>query len=261
MTERIISPVGNKPWRIFLIDSVKRSLSKAASWKVIGFLVLSGLAYLVTGSVKETSVVSVTYHIIMLLLFIFHERFWNKIKWGKTRGIFIQMTGMSGAGKTTIAKNVEKRLKTHGIKVEIIDGDEYRENLCKDLGFSREDREENIRRLSFVGQVLGRNNVVCIMSAINPYETTRQYIKNKIPYSKLVYIDCNLEELKKRDTKGLYERALLPDEDEDKVYNFTGISDPFDTPACPDLSIKTDEETVEQSIIKLEKFILKNIGK
>ena len=152
-----------------MIDSTKRSVSKATTWKVLGFIILSLVTYAATGSIKQTSLVAVLYHFIMLLIYIFHEKLWNKVQWGKTSGLFIQMTGMSGAGKTTLATAVGVSLKQKGIKLEIIDGDEYRENLCKDLGFRREDREENIKRLSFVGKVLGRNNVVCIMSAINPY--------------------------------------------------------------------------------------------
>jgi len=243
-----------------MIDSKKRSLIKAVSWKSMGFIILTLITYAITGSLKQTGFVAIVYHLSMLLLFVLHERIWNKTQWGKTTGLFIQMTGMSGAGKTTIAQAVGKRLRKQGIKVEIIDGDEYRENLCKDLGFSREDRETNIKRLSFVGKVLGRNNVVCIMSAINPYETTRESVKETIPSSKLVYIKCDLEELKRRDTKGLYKRALLPDGDPDKVHNFTGISDPFDDPASPDLQITTDNTTQEESIKQLEKFILKSIG-
>tara|TARA_R110002074_G_scaffold167867_1_gene329120 strand:+ start:3276 stop:4010 length:735 start_codon:yes stop_codon:yes gene_type:complete len=243
-----------------VIDSTKRSVSKATTWKVLGFIILSLVTYAATGSIKQTSLVAVLYHFIMLLIYIFHEKLWNKVQWGKTSGLFIQMTGMSGAGKTTLATAVGVSLKQKGIKLEIIDGDEYRENLCKDLGFRREDREENIKRLSFVGKVLGRNNVVCIMSAINPYSTTRNHIRKHILNSKLVYIKCNLEELKKRDTKGLYKRALLPDGDPDKVLNFTGISDPFDTPLKPDLVIETDALSIENSVAKIEKFILKEIG-
>lgn len=243
-----------------MIDSAKRSMAKAFSWKSLGFIILSLVTYAITGSVKQTGIVAIAYHFLMLCLFVFHERFWNKIPWGKTKGLYIQMTGMSGAGKTTLARSIEEKLKKRGIKIEIIDGDEYRENLCKDLGFSKEDREENIKRLSFVGKVLGRNNIVCIMSAINPYEATRNYVKHNVKNSKLVYIKCNLEELKRRDTKGLYKRALLPDGDPNKVYNFTGISDIFDEPANCDITIETDKESLTDSVQKLEKFILNSIG-
>lgn len=243
-----------------MIDSGKRSLAKAFSWKVLGLIILAAITFVATGSLSKTGLVALTYHLLMLVLFTIHERMWNKIKWGKTKGLYVQMTGMSGAGKTTLATAVGQRLQRRGIKVEVIDGDEYRNNLCKDLGFSREDREENIKRLSFVGKVLGRNNVVCIMSAINPYNSTRTHVRKTTPRSKLVYIACSLEELKRRDTKGLYQRAALPDGDPNKVYNFTGISDPFDDPNQPDLVITTDHELESESISKLEKFILKEIG-
>ena len=174
------------------------------------------------------------------------------------KGIFIQMTGMSGAGKSTIAFGVQRVLKEMGHNIEVIDGDEYRNGLCSDLGFSKEDRNTNIRRLSFVGKVLSRNNVVCIMSAINPYDDIRREVKENNPLEKTVFVDCDVETLVGRDPKGLYRRALLPDGDPDKIHNFTGISDPFESPVNADLIINTKEESVEESIRKLISFIFKN---
>ena len=174
------------------------------------------------------------------------------------KGIFIQMTGMSGAGKSTIAFGVQRVLKEMGHNIEVIDGDEYRNGLCSDLGFSKEDRNTNIRRLSFVGKVLSRNNVICIMSAINPYDDIRREVKENNPLEKTVFVDCDIETLVGRDPKGLYRRALLPDGDPDKIHNFTGISDPFESPVNADLIINTKEESVEESIRKLISFIFKN---
>ena len=174
------------------------------------------------------------------------------------KGIFIQMTGMSGAGKSTIAFGVQRVLKEMGHNIEVIDGDEYRNGLCSDLGFSNQDRNTNIRRLSFVGKVLSRNNVVCIMSAINPYDDIRREVKENNPLEKTVFVDCDIDTLVGRDPKGLYRRALLPDGDPDKIHNFTGISDPFESPVNADLVINTKEESVEESIRKLISFIFKN---
>lgn len=168
------------------------------------------------------------------------------------------MTGLSGSGKTTLAKSVSKRLKSLGYNVEVIDGDEYRINLCKDLGFSKEDRNTNIRRLSFVGRVLARNSVISIMSAINPYKDVREEVSDE--RTRLVYVKCPLSVLTSRDPKGLYKRALLSAEHPDYISNFTGISDPFEEPENADLVIETDKLSIDESTNVLENFILSNIG-
>lgn len=165
------------------------------------------------------------------------------------KGIFIQMTGLSGAGKTTLAVAAKKELTSRGVhNIEVIDGDEYREGLCSDLGFSKKDRNTNIRRLGFVGRVLARNDVVVIMSAINPYEEVRHEIGGK-----LVYIKTSLEAVIDRDVKGLYAKALSGE-----IPNFTGISDPFEEPSTPDLVIETDKNTVQECMTQLCDFVLDN---
>jgi len=176
-----------------------------------------------------------------------------------TNGLFIQMTGLSGAGKTALAQAVATRLKSNGLRVEIIDGDEYRTNLCKDLGFSKEDRNTNIRRLGFVGRVLSRNGVIAIMSAINPYDNVRKELALAPETTRLVYVKCSLSTLKVRDTKGLYRRAFLPEVDPEYIPNFTGVSDPFEEPTAPDLMIDTDALDLVQATDMLENFILENI--
>jgi adenylylsulfate kinase len=193
-------------------------------------------------------------------MFFLHERIWNSVVWGKTRGLFIQMTGLSGAGKTTLSRIVAARLKTKGIHVELIDGDEYRTGLCSDLGFSKEDRNTNIRRLGFVSKVLARNNVVSIIAAINPYDEIRQELREMSDSVMTVHIDCDIDTLITRDTKGLYRRALLPKDDPDRVDNFTGISDPYEAPQSPDLKINTSLESLEDSANRLEDFILRCIS-
>ena len=203
--------------------------------------------------------IAVIYHLSMLGLYFIHERLWNHTKWGKTNGLFIQMTGMSGAGKSTVAHAAAEKLRKKGLKVEVIDGDEYRTGLCSDLGFSKEDRNTNIRRLGFVSKILARNNVLSIIAAINPYDSIRDELGELADNVKTVYVKCNLETLKRRDTKGLYKRALLPDGDPNKVYNFTGISDPFEEPLNPDLILETNREAMSFSIAKLENFILGSI--
>lgn len=169
--------------------------------------------------------------------------------------MIVQLCGMSGAGKTTLARNVKNRLQQHGIKTEVIDGDEYREVLCKDLGFSKEDRCENIRRLGFVASRLSANGIVAIISAINPFEEMRREMKEKYRNVKTVYVDCEVAELISRDTKGLYRKALLPEGHPDRITNLTGINDRFDVPATPDLYINTAVQQTEESITGLFQFI------
>ena len=172
--------------------------------------------------------------------------------------MIIQLCGLSGSGKTTLSEGVRNSLKTKGIDVEIIDGDEYRKVLCADLGFSREDRNQNMRRLAFVASKLSKYKVVTIICAINPYEDIRREVAATYELVKTVFIDCPLEELIKRDTKGLYKRALLPDSHPDKIKNLTGINDPFDMPANPDLIVKTDTGSIADATKKLAEFILDN---
>ncbi|KIC00252.1 adenylylsulfate kinase [Flavobacterium sp. KMS] len=172
--------------------------------------------------------------------------------------ILIQFTGLSGSGKTTLAENVGQLLLKKGYKVEIIDGDVYRKSLCKDLGFSKDDRCENVRRLFSVGQDFVKSEIIVLMSVINPYEDLRNEI-GQYEFVKTVFLNCSIDNLIKRDPKGLYKKALLPDNDSNKISNFTGISDVFETPLKADLTLKTDSESVSVSTDKLYYFIIENI--
>lgn len=176
-----------------------------------------------------------------------------------SEGLFIQLTGMSGAGKSTLANKIHRELLDRGYRSEIIDGDGYREELCSDLGFSKRDRMVNIKRLSFVGNVLSRNGVIVIMAAINPFNDMREKIKQENHRSRLVYVRCNLNELIKRDTKGLYARAMLPPNDPNKIGDFTGISSPFEEPLKPDMILDTDVETQSECAERLLTYILGEI--
>ena len=170
--------------------------------------------------------------------------------------MIIQLCGLSGAGKTTIATSVKEKAIAYHTPIEIIDGDNYREFLCKDLGFSKEDRCENIRRLGFVASRLSDHGIVCIISAINPYDEIRNELSVAYGQVKTVYVDCPVDELINRDTKGLYKRALLPDDHPDKVSNLTGINDPFEAPVNPDLHLHTDKSSIADCTNELFSFIL-----
>ena len=169
------------------------------------------------------------------------------------------MTGLSGAGKSTIAQNTEFQLKKLGYAVEIIDGDLYRQQLCQDLGFSQADRLENIRRLGDYGLALMRQGVIVILAVINPYDAARQQLQAQSPYIKTVFIDCPLAVVVRRDPKGLYHRAQLPPTDPQYLPHFTGISDPFEPPAQPDLRLATHEISIETATNCLIQFIFENL--
>lgn len=159
------------------------------------------------------------------------------------RGFTLWLTGMSGAGKSTISDQLVARFREAGAKVELLDGDIVRTNLSQGLGFSREDRDTNIRRIGFVANLLSRNGVIVIVAAISPYRETREEVKAKIDNFLEVFVDCPVEVLAQRDVKGLYKRALAGE-----VGNFTGISDPYEPPLHPDITVRSDRDTIEEGV-------------
>jgi len=172
--------------------------------------------------------------------------------------MIIQLTGLSGAGKSTIAQHVAGKLVSSGIPAEVIDGDRYRKTVCKDLGFSKKDRCENIRRLGKIAAEKAWAGNVVILAAINPYEEVRRELAQQYQ-AKTVFIDCNLPTLINRDTKGLYYRAMLPPSHPDKLLNLTGVNDTYEAPNCPDLVLRTDQEQLEESAGKLYRYIVSRL--
>lgn len=171
--------------------------------------------------------------------------------------MIIQLTGLSGAGKTSIAAQTELLLQQEQITVAVVDGDVYRKTLCKDLGFSEADRKENIRRLGKAAHELEKEYQVVLIAAISPFESVRHELE--MYYSAItVWVNCPLEELIRRDTKQLYQRALLPDNHPDKIYNLTGVNDVYETPAVPALILYTNKETPAQSAQRLYQLIVSN---
>lgn len=158
------------------------------------------------------------------------------------RGFTLWFTGLSGAGKSTVSRLVADRLRRLGRSVEVLDGDEIREHLSKGLGFSKEDREINIRRIGYLCKILSRNGIVAISAAISPYRAVRDDLRSEIDDFVEVYVRCPLDTVVRRDVKGLYEKALRGE-----IAEFTGVSDPYEEPLCPEIIIETDRETPEQS--------------
>lgn len=161
---------------------------------------------------------------------------------GFHKGFTIWFTGLSGAGKSTLSQILLGRLKEHGARVELLDGDVIRTNLSKGLGFSKEDRDTNIRRIGFVCDLLSRNGVIAIAAAISPYREIRREVRARIGNFVEVFVECPLDVLVERDVKGLYSRALAGE-----LKNFTGVSDPYEAPEHAEVIVHTDKETAEES--------------
>ncbi len=159
------------------------------------------------------------------------------------KGFTLWFTGMSGAGKSTISERVYSRLREAGARVELLDGDVVRTHLSKGLGFSKEDRDINIRRIGFVCELLSRNGVIAIVAAISPYREIREEVRSRIENFVEVYVHCPVEVLAQRDVKGLYRRALAGE-----IESFTGISDPYEPPANPEITVDSSSESVEDSV-------------
>jgi adenylyl-sulfate kinase len=157
-------------------------------------------------------------------------------------GFTLWLTGLSGAGKSTLAAAVSAELGRRGIPVEVLDGDEVRQNLSKGLGFSREDRDTNIRRIGYVAKLLTRNGVAVITAAISPYRAIRDEVREAVGTFIEVYVKASLDECIRRDTKGLYRRALAGE-----IPQFTGVSDPYEEPLSPELVIDTEREELTES--------------
>jgi len=143
----------------------------------------------------------------------------------RNKGVTIWLTGLPSSGKSTIARQLAQTMNAWRLPVELLDGDEIRERLSKGLGFSRQDRDENIRRISFVARLLAQHGVVAIVAAISPYRATRREARAEIENFVEVFVDCHLEECVRRDVKGLYKKAL-----NGQIPQFTGISDPYEEP-------------------------------
>src|SRR5436853_5529584 len=161
-------------------------------------------------------------------------------------GFTIWFTGLSGSGKSTLSEVIEQHLKALGRNVEVLDGDIVRTHLSKGLGFSREDRDTNIKRIGFVCNLLTRNGVICISAAIAPYRDARDWARKEIGNFVEVYVRCPIDVCRQRDVKGLYKLV-----DEGKIKNFTGVDDPYEEPLHAELIVETDKETVEESVARI----------
>jgi adenylylsulfate kinase len=167
-----------------------------------------------------------------------------------SQGFTLWFTGLSGAGKTTLTNELVPQLKARGVKIEVLDGDEVRTNLSKGLGFSKEDRDTNIRRIGYVARLLSRNGVGVIVAAISPYREIRDEVRKDIEDNGAafveVFVKASLDTLVQRDVKGLYKKAIAGE-----IANFTGVSDPYEEPLTPEILVSSDTESIAESAAKI----------
>ena len=164
---------------------------------------------------------------------------------GEQKGFTMWFTGLPCSGKSAIADKLADVLRARGLKAERLDGDIVRQDLTRDLGFSKEDRDENIRRVTFVAKLLTRNGVAVLTSFISPYYEMRDRARREIGDFVEVYAKCSLEECMRRDVKGMYKKALAG-----QIKEFTGVSDPYEEPIRPELVVETDKETLDESVAR-----------
>ncbi|MBW2092782.1 MAG: adenylyl-sulfate kinase [Deltaproteobacteria bacterium] len=162
------------------------------------------------------------------------------------KGFCVWITGLSASGKTTLSGLLQEALLERGLAVEVLDGDIIRKNLSKGLGYSREDRNTNIRRIGFVAKLLARNGVAVIVAAISPYQSARDKVRAEINEFIEVYLDCPVEVCIQRDPKGLYRKALAGE-----IKNFTGIDDPYEIPSNPEVTVRTHEESPQEGLARI----------
>lgn len=233
------------------IENRIRAIVKTISWRVLATLATIILVYIFVGEIEIAAAVGGLEVITKLILYYFHERIWNKVHLGKHQitPFVLWFTGLSGAGKSTIADRVYENLKKKGYKVERLDGDTVR-SIFPQTGFTKKDRNTHIRRIGFLASILEKNGIIVIASFVSPYRESREFVRGQCKNYIEVFVDAPLETCEERDVKGLYAKAR-----KGEIENFTGISDPFECPEKPEIKINTDKETIEQSQKRVLNFI------
>jgi len=233
-------------------ESNERSILKTISWRILATLTTAGLVYIFTGQLKIALYVGGIEVILKMVLYFFHERIWNGIHFGKKqlKPKVLWFTGLSGAGKSTIAEVVFEKLKSKGLKVEHLDGDKVREVFPK-TGFSKDDRNRHIKRVGFLASLLERNGIFVVASFISPYQESRDFVRNQCQNFQEIYVSTPLSVCEQRDAKGLYAKARRGE-----ITQFTGIDDPYEVPDHPEITVDTSNQTIEESV----SLVLQKLG-
>ena len=231
-------------------ETFRRSLAKTISWRILATLTTGTIVWLLTGELTLAVAVGGIEAVTKMVLYYGHERLWDRIRVGRktTTPAVIWLTGLSGSGKSTIAKWVAQALEREGHKVERLDGDTIRD-IFPATGFTRPERDQHIRRVGYLASRLEKNGVFVVASLVSPYQDSRDFVRGLCDRFLEIHVATPLEECERRDVKGLYAKARRGE-----IANFTGIDDPYEPPSAPELTVDTSGLSVEQAgrqIVKL----------
>jgi adenylylsulfate kinase len=225
-------------------ETKTRSVLKAVSWRLFGSTATAFATYLLVGRWQVAVMVGGLEAASKFVLFFFHERLWNHVKIGKESlsPAVIWLTGFSGAGKSTIAKELARQLRAQGAKVEELDGDTIRE-IFPQIGFTRQDREQHVRRVGYLASRLESQGVFVVASLISPYSESRNFVRSLCQNFVEIHVATSIAECRRRDPKGLYKKV-----DKGEIKGFTGVDDPYETPPSPELRLETETRSVEECV-------------
>ena len=227
-----------------------KSVFKIISWRIIATIITMVLVFFITGSFKIAAIVGIFELSLKILFYYFHEQIWNKINKKENKPKVIWFTGLSGAGKTTIAEELIIKLKKQGIKAEHLDGDSVRTIFPK-TGFQKQDRIKHIKQVGYLASKLEANGIFVVASFISPYKESREFVRNLCNDFVEIHVSTPIEICENRDVKGLYKKAR-----NGEIKNFTGINDPYEVPINPELSVDTSNISIEKAVeIVLNKII------
>ena len=234
-----------------IIETKSRSLAKAISWRVFATLTTMTIVYIIFGNLKLAGVVGGFEVIAKIFVYFIHERMWNKIKFGKKEidPFVIWITGLPLSGKTTVGDGVAERLKKLGLKVERLDGRDIRKLFPK-VGFTREERIQHNERVAHLASILEKNGICVVASFVSPYEEMRQFARRVCKNFVEVYLKCDVETCEKRDKEGLYEKARRGE-----IKNFTGISDPYEEPVNPEITIDVRKTSPDEAVSQVVNYV------
>jgi adenylylsulfate kinase len=234
-----------------------RSMMKALSWRVTGTVATTALVFAFTGRFALSMVVGGVEFVSKIGMFWLHERAWDRLRFGRTQiqPVVVWFTGLSGSGKSTVSAWVAGELRRRGLRVEELDGDSIR-HIFPNTGFTKDERDAHIKRVGYLASKLEANGITVVASFVSPYRESRDFVRSLCRNFIEVHVSTPIEECERRDVKGLYARARRGE-----IRNFTGIDDPYEPPAAPDLVVDTSRLSVPDAGARVLSVLASRLGR